>query len=332
MKDSLFPRLARRLAAPALCALAAGVFAPAAHAAYPEQPIRLVIGFAPGGPTDVILRVVAQEMSKSLGQSVVVENKPGANSMIAACDVARSPADGYVLLGSTLADNVNAILTPATAKCQALRDFQPVGLAVTLPMIAVTAYDSPFRTIGDLVKQAKAAPDSVTYGSAGNGGSAHLAGALLATQSGTQMTHVPFKGNAPALTEVMAGRVNFMFYPMVGIAAQVEQKRLRPLAIMLPKRHPDFPDVPTMSESGFANFEEYAPGVGILAPAGTPVAVRTKLNEAMRAAIAKPEVAKRLAELGGVPAIGSLDDYGAWLKQDYARWERVIKAAGVRAE
>jgi tripartite-type tricarboxylate transporter receptor subunit TctC len=173
----------------------------------------------------------------------------------------------------------------------------------------------------------------VSYGSAGNGGSAHLAGALLETLSGTQMTHVPFRGNAPALTEVMAGRVTFMFYPMIGVADQVEQKRLKALAVSTPKRHPDYPGVPTMAESGFPGFEEYTQGLGIIAPAGTPAPVVKRLNEAVRASLAKPETKEKLKALGAITEGGSTPaEFQAWLKKDAERWERVIKTANVKAE
>lgn len=327
----------RSQAVVAALALAAGAAALAPSAAqaqaagYPAKPIRLVIGFAAGGPTDSLLRLVAQDMGTTLGQTVFVENKPGANSLIASSEVSRAAPDGYTLLGSTLADNVNAILMPERAK-RAARDFEPVGLAATVPMIAVTGYESPIQSIADAVARAKAQPGGVTYGSAGNGGSAHLAGALLQTRSGTDMTHVPFKGNAPALSEVMAGRVSFMFYPTVGVRDLVQQKRVRALGVSTPQRHPDFPDVPTLAEAGFPGFDEYTPGIGLLAPLGTDKAVVAKLNQAMRAAIAKPEISARFRALGAVPAANSPDEFRAWLQKDYERWERVIKAAGVKAE
>ena len=172
-----------------------------------------------------------------------------------------------------------------------------------------------------------------SYASAGNGGSAHLAGALVEALSNTKMTHVPFRGNAPALTEVMAGRVSFMFYPMIGIADQVAQKRLKALAVSTEKRHPDYPGAPTMAESGFPGFEQYTQGLGVVAPAGTPPAMINKLNEVIRASLAKPETKEKLKGLGAVTEGGSTpDEFRKWLVGDRERWERVIKAAGVKAE
>jgi tripartite-type tricarboxylate transporter receptor subunit TctC len=300
---------------------------------YPNKPIRIIIGFAPGGPTDVLIRVVAQDMSTSLGQGVAVENRPGANSLIGTQAVARAAPDGYTLLGTTLAHNVNHILMgPEKTQYDPIKDFTAVSLVGLLPLVVVTKPDSPFNSLQDIIAAAKAKPGEISYGSAGNGGSAHLAAALLETRSSTKMIHVPFKGNAPALTEVMAGRVSFMFYPMVGIADQVGQKRLKVLAITTDKRHPDFPDAPTTAEAGFPGFDEYTTGVGIAAPAGVPAPVVAKLNEAIRASLAKPETLQRLRQLGAIAAPSSPDEFRAWLQKDRERWERVIKAAKVTAE
>jgi len=300
---------------------------------YPTKPIRLLVGFAAGGPTDVIGRIVAQDMSVSLGQNVLVENKAGANSLIATQEVKRAPPDGYTLMVTTLSHNVNAILLADKKPYDPIADFTPVSLVALLPLVMVTRPDSPFNSVQDVVKAAKAKAGEVSYGSAGNGGSAHLAAALLETLSGTQMTHVPFRGNAPALTEVMAGRVTFMFYPMIGIADQVEQKRLKALAVSTAARHPDYPGVPTMAEAGFPGFEEYTQGLGIIAPAGTPAPVVKLLNEAVRASLAKPETKEKLKALGAITDGGSTPaEFQAWLKKDAERWERVIKAANVKAE
>jgi tripartite-type tricarboxylate transporter receptor subunit TctC len=316
-----------------LLLIAALISGAASAQSYPNKPVKMMLGFAPGGPTDVIARVVAQDMTTALGQAVVVENKTGANSLIATQEVKRAAPDGYTLLATTLAHNVNPILMADKNPYDPIKDFAPVALVAVLPLVVVAKPDSPFSSLQDIVKAAKAKPGEVTYGSAGNGGSAHLAAALLETRSGTRMTHVPFRGNAPALTEVMAGRVSFMFYPMVGIADQVAQKRLKVLAITTPKRHPDFPDAPTTAEAGFPGFDDYTPGVGVVAPAGTPAPVIAKLNEAIRVSLAKPETRERLRSLGATTEGGSSPaQFESYLKMDRDRWARVIKAAGVKAE
>ena len=300
---------------------------------YPTKPVRLLIGFAAGGPTDIIGRLVAKEMATALGKAVVVENKTGANALIATQEAKRAAPDGYTILMTTLSHNVNAILMADQKPYDPLADFAPVSLVAFLPLVMVTTYDSPYKSAQDVIKAAKAKPQDVSYASAGNGGSAHLAAALVETQSGTKMTHVPFRGNAPALTEVIAGRVSFMFYPMVGISQWVNEKRLRVLAVSTEKHHPDYPAVPTMAESGFPGFEQYTQGLGIVAPAGTPAPIVEKLNKAVRASLANAETKEKLRELGAITDGGSTPaEFKAFLQKDAERWARVIKAAGVKAE
>ena len=300
---------------------------------YPTKPVRLLIGFAAGGPTDIIGRLVAKEMATALGKAVVVENKTGANALIATQEAKRAAPDGYTILMTTLSHNVNAILMADQKPYDPLADFAPVSLVAFLPLVMVTAYDSPYKSAQDVIKAAKAKPQEVSYASAGNGGSAHLAAALVETQSGTKMTHVPFRGNAPALTEVIAGRVSFMFYPMVGISQWVNEKRLRVLAVSTEKHHPDYPAVPTMAESGFPGFEQYTQGLGIVAPAGTPAPIVEKLNKAVRASLANAETKEKLRKLGAITDGGSTPaEFKAFLQKDAERWARVIKAAGVKAE
>jgi len=300
---------------------------------FPHKPLKLVVGYAAGGPTDVIARVIAQDMAGTFTAGVVVENKTGANALIATQEVKRAAPDGYTLLVTTLSHNVNALLLADKKPYDPVKDFAPVTLVAFLPMVMVVKPDSPFGSVQDVVKAAKAKPGEISYASAGNGGSAHLAGALLESLSGTKMTHVPFRGNAPALTEVIAGRVTYMFYPMIGIADQVAQKRLKALAVSTEKRHPDYPGATTMAESGFAGFEQYTQGLGVIAPAGTPAPVVDKLNEAIRASLLKPDTRDKLKALGAITEGGSTpDEFRAWLGKDAERWAKVIKAAGVTAE
>ena len=308
------------------------VTASAQAASYPTQPIKMLIGFAAGGPTDVIGRILAQHMTATLGQSVVVENRTGANSLIATREVAKAKPDGYTVLFASLSHNVNRLLLNEKAEYEPLGSFAPVSLVANLPLVVVTAYDSPYKTLQDLIAAAKSKPEAISYGSAGNGGSAHLAGALMATMTDSKMVHVPFRGNAPALTEVMAGRVSFMFYPMIGIAGHVADKRLRVLAVGSSKPMPDFPGVPTMDASGFPNFEQTAPWVGMLAPAGTPKAIVDQLNAALKKALAQPEIIKRMKDLGASPIGDTPDEFRAFLVKDSERWARVIKASGIKAD
>jgi tripartite-type tricarboxylate transporter receptor subunit TctC len=304
------------------------------HAAdvYPTKPIRLLVGFSAGGPTDVIARVLAKDMTTTLGQSVVVENKAGASSMIATREVRNSAPDGYTLLFSSLGMNVNPILLGEQAGYNPKTDFTPISNAAVLPMVVVSAYDSPLRTIADLLKQARSKPEAVSFASSGSGGSGHLAAELLGTSAKVKMLHVPYKGNGPALLEVMAGRVDFMIYPVVGLADFVATKRVHVLAVGTAKRLAQFPEAPTMAEAGFGGFEETAPWVGLMGPAKTPQAVVTRLHDAMTKALAKPEVRVQLEKLGAVIVGDTPAEFAAFLKRDYERWDGVIKAAAVKAD
>jgi tripartite-type tricarboxylate transporter receptor subunit TctC len=310
----------------------AAALAQTASTSYPSRPIRFVVGFAAGGPTDVIARITGQDIGAALGQTVVVENRAGANAQIATELVARATPDGHTLLFSSLSLLVNSILLEGRARYDPFKDFAPVSNAAILPMVVVTSPATKINTLQELLSAAKAKPGAITYGAPGHGGSGHLAGALLENLSGTKMTTIPFRGNGPALTDVMAGQVTFMFYPMVGIADQVASKRLRVLAVGTAKRHADFPDTPTMGEAGFPGFEETAPWVGLLAPMGTPAAIVDRLSAEMRKSLARPETVARLKGLGAITVGDTPGEYLKFLRKDHERWARVIKASGVKAE
>lgn len=305
---------------------------PAGAQQYPVKPVRIVVGFAAGGPTDVIARVIAQDMTASVGQTVIVENRTGANAIIATDLVARAAPDGYTTLFSSLSLLVNAILTPDKIKYDPFKDFAPVSNAAVLPLLIVTRPSTPVGSVRELVALAKRRPGEVTYGSAGQGGSAHLAGALLETLGSVKMTHIPFRGNAPALVDVMAGQVTFMFYPMIGIADHVANGKLKVLAVGTRQRHLDYPSAPTVVEAGYPDLTETAPWVGMIVPAATPAPVINRLNEEMRKSLAKPESSARLKALGANTVGDSPAEFAAFLKKDHERWSRVIKAAGVKAE
>ncbi|HEY0296379.1 MAG TPA: tripartite tricarboxylate transporter substrate binding protein [Bordetella sp.] len=313
-----------------LALAAAGAFSSARADTYPSHPIYMVLGYEAGGPTDVIARIVARYMSMSLHQSVIVENKPGASASIAASYVMRAPPDGYTMLVTSLTLNVNPLLYPDRYNYDPIKSFEPVGNFANNPMVLVTHYNSPYKSVADLVKDAKATPDKLTFGSSGVGGSAHLAAEMLANEAGIKMTHVPFKGNAPALQEAVAGRISFMFYPSVGIANLVAGKQLRVLAVGSSKPRPDFPGVPTMDSLGYTGFEQGAPWVGMLAPAGTPRDIIDTLNKAAVEALDKPEVRQQLADLGAVVVADSPDQFRKFLIEDKARWEKVIRQGNVK--
>ena len=321
-------KVATGLVAIAAAVLAAGT---AQAASYPDHPVKIVVPFAPAGPTDVMARLIGQKLSESLKQQFYVENHPGAGGNIGMVQVAKSAPDGYTILVASSSFVVNPSLY-AKNPYDPFKDFAPVSNAANLPMVIVTAASSTDTSMKDLIARAKARPGEISYGTSGIGGSSHLAGAMLENFTGTKMINVPFKGNGPALAEVMAGRVSFMFYPIVGIADQVAAKKIKVLAVGTPQPHPDFPGVPTMEQSGLPGFEETAPWVGMLAPAGTPAPVVARLSEEMRKSIAKPETKERFKSLGAVPIADTPAEFAAFLKKDYDRWARVIKASGVKAE
>ncbi len=296
---------------------------------YPSKPIKLLVGFAAGGPLDVYTRVLAQDLSIALGQQVVVENRAGASGQIATDAVAQAEPDGYTLLSTASTFIVNPILMNKP-KPDPLKDFVAISQTAVLPTVLVVAQDSPANSVQDIVKMARTG--HVTYASAGTGGPAHLAGALLAHTTGTEMTHIPFRGAAPAIAEVMAGRVTFTFYTMSGLKEYVAGKRVKPLAITAAKRHPDFPNVPTMTEAGIAGFDNVGAWFGIVAPAGTPPAIVARLNAAIDRSLSKPEVHDRLVGMGMVPVGGPPSAFKSFLEQDSVRWTALIKAANIKAE
>ena len=301
-----------------------------AQSAYPSKPIKVIVGFTAGGPTDVIARVLARDMTATLGQPVFVENIAGANSMIATNAALRAAPDGYTLFCASLHFNVNPLLKKNVY--QPLRDFSPIARVANLPMLMVTYPDSPFKSVADVIQAARSRSGGINYAISGNGSSGHLTAELFANEAHIQMTGIPYKGNGPALMDVMAGRVDFMFYPVVGVPDLVKQNRLRVLATGTKARLADFPGVPTMNEAGFAGFEETAPWVGYFAPAGTPEPVVNRLNQAINKALANPEVIASMKNLGAEIAVTTPAEFAAFLSADVARWSRVIKAANIRDE
>ncbi len=303
----------------------------AAAQPYPRKPVRIIVTFAAGGPTDGIARVLAQDMSVMLGQTIVVENRTGANGQIGTVAAARATADGYTLLYNSLNHTINALLMKAPGY-DPIKDFEPITLVQTSPSVLIVGAAQPWQSVQDLVQAAKAKNSAITFGSAGVGGSAHLTAELLRSQVATGMTHVPFRGNAPALVDVISGQVSFMFHPMSGLNDFIAGKRVRALGITTAQRHRLFPDLPTMKELGFSGFEESHPWSGMLAPAGTPRAIINQLSAVLLKSMANGGIKKR-AEVYGTTLIGgSPEDFRRFLVNDAARWRRVISNAGIKTE
>ncbi|MBS0608804.1 MAG: tripartite tricarboxylate transporter substrate binding protein [Proteobacteria bacterium] len=320
------PLLTRR-ACLALAACAALV-APAVHAqAYPAKPITMVVPFPPGGPTDMVARLLAQKMSEQMGQSVVVDNKPGANGNIGGLFVSKAQADGYTLLYNTS----SITLSPALYKSMqydVLRDLSPVALTAVVPLALVVNPAVPANNVKDFVAYAKANPGKLSYGSAGNGNVTHLAAYQFVKAQGIDATHVPYRGSAPADVDLAAGQIQFMTDTINSVMAFVKDKRMKLLAVTTGKRMSLFPEVPTLAETVMPGFEAGA-WQGVMVPAGTPAAVVQRLNAEINKALQNPELRDKLAVQGAEPLGSTVDEYGAYLRKELARWAGVVKATGV---
>jgi tripartite-type tricarboxylate transporter receptor subunit TctC len=308
-----------------------GLPAPAQTAEYPDKPIRIVIPFAAGGPTDVAGRMMAEDMSKTLGQAVVVENRPGGNGVIATRYVAKAAPDGYTLLFTSLNHTVNPHLLKAPGYDPS-RDFAPISLVTSSPSILIVGAVQPYKSMQELVAAGKARDSRVTFGSAGHGGSAHLAGELLKKQSGAQFLHVPFKGNGPAATDLMGGQITFMFYPTSGIKSLLESGKVRPLAITSAQRSPAYPNIPTMKEQGLEGFENAHSWLGLLAPAGTSAAIVNKLHDAVRKSADAGRLKEQILSSGSSFIVNTPSEFGQYIVQDLLRWKAVIESAGIQPE
>lgn len=317
--------------------LLAALAAPASHAAdaaagYPKQPIRLIVPYVAGGAADITARVIAAHMGKTLKGTLVVENKPGANGMIGTDFVAKAAPDGYTLL---LDASGPLVVNPSLYKktpYDPLKDFAPISQITSYQYALVVPQQSPVHSLDDLIAAARKKPGAVTYGSAGLGAGGHLAGELLALQTGTQMTHVPYKGNAQALTDVLGGQLTFTFDTTVTATPHIQSGKLRAYAVTGPRRASSLPDVPTMQELGYRDFV-VTQFQGLLAPAGTDPGILATLHQAVMQAVQDPEVIRKLATEGGNEIVaGTPDDFSRQLRDDLQRYRTLITHAHITAE
>ncbi|SAI28413.1 lipoprotein [Bordetella ansorpii] len=313
-----------------LAALALATAAGAATAAFPERPITLVVPYSAGGAADAQSRLVAAKLGQRLGQQIVVENKPGASGTIGAAAVARANADGYTLLYDATAHAVNPILYPSLSY-DSKRDFRPLTLVSLTPNLLVVPVDSPYRTVADLTAAARKQPGHVNYASPGNGTAQHIAAALYAQQSGIEITHIPYKGGAPALTDLVGGQVDMMFSNMAASYPLVRANKLRALATTSRARVDALPDLPTVAETGLKGYEVYEWN-GIFAPAGVPDAIAGQLEQALRAAMQDPSLQASLKELGAQPIGSSAQAFGAFVADEMRRAETVLANSGIKRD
>jgi len=330
MTKSQNPRFFRHAASVLAAALGALAMGASAQAAYPDKPVHIVVGFSAGGTTDVIARIMAKELSQGLDQSFVVENKPGAGSNIATEYVARAQPDGYTLLFVAVTSAINQTLYK-NVKFDLTKDFTPVALGAKVPNILVVNPSVPAKSVKELVDYAKANPGKLAFASSGSGTSIHMAGELFKMRAGLDVLHVPYKGSAPAVTDLIGGQVQFMFDNMPSSWPHVKGGKLRALAVTTAKRSPTAPDLPTMQESGFDKFD-VSSWFGLIAPAGTPPEVIEKLNAVMVKAQDNPEVQKAFAGLGAVGEKTTPAEFGAFIKSEVESWAPVVKASGAQVD
>ncbi len=308
-------------------ALASG----AAAQGYPVRPIRLVVPFPPGGGNDTVARSVGFKLAAALGQQVVIDNRAGAGGIIGAEIVAKAAPDGYTLfLGGVASHGINPNLH-AKLGYDPVKDFTPVSLIASAPLILVVHPSVPAKSVQELIQLAKAKPGALSFASNGTGGSSHLAAEMFKMMTSTDMLHVPYKGLSPALTDLLSGQVQLMFSSTVAILPQVRAGKLRPLAMTGARRSPAMPEVPTIAESGVTGYET-ASWYGVLAPAGTPRAIVDRLNLEIVKITRSPDVRERLAAEGADPVGNSPEEFAAHIKRELARWSKVIRQAHIRAE
>jgi tripartite-type tricarboxylate transporter receptor subunit TctC len=301
-----------------------------AHANYPERLVRIVVPFAPGGGTDVIARALAQEMEKDLGRSVIIENKPGAGTIIGTQSVATSEPDGYTLLMGTFANAVNPSLY-AKLPYDPHKDFAPVALVARSYNIVVVNAKSQMHSISDLIVEAKAEPDKLSYGTYGTGTSAHLAGELFKSLAKVNLTTVPYKGASPAITDLLGGQIQVMFTTVASAASLIEAGQLRALAVTSAERSPAFPGLPTVAEAGVQGYAAES-WYGLFAPAKTPPEIVDRLNKAATKAV-QSETLKRLSVSEGLVLVTSPPDaLERYFQEQEARWRQVIQDAHIKVE
>ncbi|VFR56324.1 Tricarboxylate transport protein TctC [plant metagenome] len=315
-----------RNAIAAMCLAALSLTAAAAHAAFPERAITIVVPYAPGGASDTVARLLANRMADKLGTSIVVENKPGASGTIGANFVARAPADGYTVLYDATPYSINPQLF---AKMPFAADaLQPLSLVLLQPNALIVKPDSPFKDVTSLVEAAKAKPGTINFASGGSGTVQRLAAELFRQKLGLDMVHIPYKSGGPAIVDVMGGQVDFMFSTVAAAYPLVSTGKLRALAVSSPQRSARLPDVPTVAESGVPGYEAYEWN-GLFLPKGTPDAVSATLHDALVQVLDEAEVKQRLSDLGAQPAGSTPADFSAFLQKESAKWAEVVKAGKI---
>lgn len=298
---------------------------------FPTRSLRMVIHFPPGGPTDFVGRALAQKLTEAWKQQIIVENRPGAGGIIGIETVLRAPADGYTLLFGTGGSLALAPALNPKLPYNVFTDLAPITLVVINPQILVVHPSLPVRSVQDLVKLAKSRPGQINYGSVGPGSPQHMGMELLKSMAGVNLVHIPYKGTAPAMTELIAGQISAMFNSMPSVLPHIATGRLRGIAVGSAKRSPAAPNIPTVAEAGYKGFQ-YVTWYALLAPAAVPKDVIAKINAESVKVLSNPEMVQRLSSQGAEPAPGSPEELGKFMKNEFEEWKKVIKAANIKLE
>ncbi|WP_026433095.1 tripartite tricarboxylate transporter substrate binding protein [Paracidovorax oryzae] len=316
------------LAAAAACALLPGL---AAAQAFPSKPITIVVPFAAGGTTDILARIIAQGMGAELGQSVVVDNRAGAGGNIGGQVAARAPADGYTLFMGTVGTHaINAALYKKMP-FDPIKDFAPLTRVANVPNLLVANPAQPFKTVQELIAYAKANPGKINFGSSGSGSSIHLSGELFKSMAKVDMQHVPYKGSAPAVTDLLGNQIAIMFDNMPSAIQHVRSGKLRAIAVTTARRSPELPDVPTIAEAGVPGYEATS-WFGMFAPAATPAPVVAQLNATIVKVLAQPDIRKKLAEQGAEAAGETPAQFADFIQKESVKWGKVVKESGASVD
>ena len=307
------------------------LFAPAQAQTYPTKPIRLIVPYPPGGGNDTIARLLAAKINESWGQQLIVDNRPGAGTTIGTAMAAHAAPDGYTIVMSSVATHAMAPQLYANPGYDPLKDFAPVTLLATTPMLMAISAGAPYKTLSELISAAKAAPGKLSYASGGNGTPPHLAAAIFTEKTGVQMVHVPYKGSGPALVDVMAGQVTTIIDTAASATPHVRSGKMRGIAITGKRRWPDLPEVPTFAEGGLADYDASA-WYSIHAPAGTPAAIINKLNVELVRIVNLPDIKERFRQMSAEAVGNTPQEFDVFVKAEIAKWGKVIKSLNLRVD
>lgn len=299
--------------------------------AYPARPIRLIVPYSPGGSTDILARILGQKMTEAWSEQVIIDNRPGGGGNIGSALVAKANPDGHTLLMATNGTHAINVSIYSNMPYDAVKDFAPIALVAQVPLLLVTHPNVPAKTVSELIAFVKSRPGQASFGSASAGSSGHLAGEMLNTYAGIKAQHVPYKGDGPALIDLIGGQITYMFPNMPAAVQHVRGGKLRSLAVTTPKRSPAMPEVPTMIESGVAGFE-VIPWYGLMTAGGTPASTVSKLNSEVNRALSLPDVKERLANLGAEALGGPAERFSRQIASDIAKYAKVIKESGARID